>query len=170
LPREAELIAEAEQEIATGGRGVRSGPSPPRAVPLAGPRSLNQRRTDPDKAPDQRQHDRAGAGRPRHLPPHRTGAAQCAASRGTAGGEFPRYARRLELRQPPRPDQAVSRLLRAHVGGVRLRPAGRYRAGTGGGKGAGGDVSVGAKGRVSGRAASDTLRQPAQPAPQLASQ
>ena len=46
-----------------------------------------------------------------------------------------------------------TRLLHAHVGGVRLCPAGRYRAGTGGGKGAGGDVSVGAKGRVSGRAA-----------------
>jgi hypothetical protein len=46
-----------------------------------------------------------------------------------------------------------TRLLHAHVGGVRLCPAGRYRAGTAGGKGAGGDVSVGAKGRVSGRAA-----------------
>ena len=52
------------------------GPGRPhtRTVSVAGSRRLCRRGADPDQAPDQRHHDRAGAGGPRYLPPHRAGA------------------------------------------------------------------------------------------------
>ena len=46
-----------------------------------------------------------------------------------AGGEFPGYAGRMEVREPAGADTAVSGLFRPHVGGVRLCETGRYRTG-----------------------------------------
>jgi T5SS/PEP-CTERM-associated repeat protein len=129
---------------AGGGRRVRDRAAARGSVPLAGPCGLCGGGIDTGAASDQRQHDRAGAGGAGDVLPCGAGGARRAAGGRNAGGEFFGYAGWLELCEPGGAGQAVPGLRRTDVGGVRLRAADRYRAGTGGGTGVGRTFRAGA--------------------------